>query len=53
MKTREGVMKIRYQEFFRNWEGEIPVIFLKKALKFAGSEKPSWKPISFAESSVK
>lgn len=40
-KSRGRLMKIRFYCFFRNCEGDLPVHFLKKALKLAGSKKPS------------
>ena len=41
MNKQEKHMKIRYQRFNLKFEGEMPVTFLKKALKLAGSLKPS------------
>ena len=53
MEYRLHVMKIRYQFELRNSVGEVPVQFLKYELKFATSENPSSKAISFTDESVK
>ncbi len=39
--TSAGGFQVAFKLLLRNWLGVLPVSFLKKRVKYAGSEKPS------------